>query len=313
MNEFEFISLLRARVGDNKTSLAFIDDAACLTPPDGMDLVLSVDAMQEGVHFRNAEQADIVARRCVGAAVSDLLAKGAQPAGCLLTFARAPDWTDAWLDQFSRAFAKALSDFSLELWGGDTTSGSGYLALTVIGYVPHGAMIHRGGAQDGDGVYVTGVIGDGFLGLNGLCDSAQNAYTNPQPPLNFVPYLRAHATSSIDVSDGLAADLDHICRASRLSMEIDCSAIPLSESGLRYARERGIADLLSGGDDYQIAFTAADSMHDELLRLAQQSRTQLTRIGRVFSAAEEFRASFHRPGEGELMLPRRGFTHFLSK
>ncbi len=310
MKEFDFIDRLRALAGDHTTGLDLLDDAACFSPPDGRDLVLSTDTMQRGRHFREADEPEIVARRVVAAAVSDLVAKGASPVGCLMNFARHPDWNEQWLEAFVAAFAAALSTFGLRLWGGDTIDGFGQIGLTVIGTVPTGQMVPRNGAQIGDDVYVTGTIGSAFLGLHGRADPAHDRYLFPMPPLGFAPALLGHASASLDVSDGLAIDLDRICALSQVAMQIELGAIPLCPAGQDYATGHRIADLIAGGDDYQVAFTAPSQHRTYFAHEAEKASIRLTRIGCVVNAKGAAQARFQMADGRDLELSHRGFQHF---
>lgn len=311
MREFDFIDRLRTLSGVDAVALDLRDDAASFRPPLGKDIILSTDTMQIGVHFREDDTPDTVARRVVGAAVSDLIAKGATPEGCLMNFARHPDWGDAWLEIFVDSFGLSLQRYGLGLWGGDTIDGSGQISLTVIGLIDAGKMVQRRGAQIGDDVYVTGTIGSGFLGLKGLVDDhATDRYLNPAPPLAFAPALIDNATSSLDISDGLAIDLDRICSLNNVAMEIDVAAIPLCPAGQSYLRDHSVADLISGGDDYQIAFTAPQSKRDYFEAKAREAAIRLSRIGRVKAPETKLEACFKTADGAALELSQRGFEHF---
>jgi thiamine-monophosphate kinase len=310
MREFDFIARLRACAGDHETGLDLSDDAARYAPPAGCDLVLSTDAMQRGRHFRETDAPEIVARRVVAAAVSDLIAKGARPQGCLMSFARHPEWDDPWLEAFVVAFAAALKSFGLSLWGGDTIDGFGQIGLTVIGIVTAGKMVPRKGAQIGDDVYVTGTIGSAFLGLHGRADPVLDLYSDPAPPLGFAPALIDHASAALDISDGLAIDLDRICELSQVAMQIDVEAVPLCSAGEAYITDHSVANLIAGGDDYQVAFTAAPAHRAYFDAQAVQADIRLTRIGRVTAIKNNAQADFKMAAGGDLELTRRGFQHF---
>jgi thiamine-monophosphate kinase len=310
MKEFDFIARLRACAGDQEIGLDLSDDAACYAPPAGYDLVLSTDTMQSGRHFRETDAPEIVARRVVAAAVSDLIAKGARPRGCLMSFARHPNWHDHWLEAFVTAFGVELKTFGLSLWGGDTIDGFGQIGLTVIGTVAAGKMVTRKGAQIGDDVYVTGTIGSAFLGLHGRAAPAFDLYSCPAPPLDFAPSLIDHASAALDVSDGLAIDLDRICALSEVAMQIDVDAVPLCPAGQAYLTDHTIVDLIAGGDDYQVAFTAAQAHRAYFDAKAVQADIRLTRIGRVTAMKSIAQADFKMADGHILELSRRGFQHF---
>jgi len=314
-SEFDLISTLFAPWAKTAESLALADDAAVIVPPAGQDIVISVDALVRGIHFEEDASAELVARRLVGSAVSDLIAKGSTPWGCLLTFGRSPDWDVAWCSRFASEFGAAIETYEMALWGGDTVSGSGFVSLVVHGLVPQGQMIARHGARQGDDVYVTGTIGDGYLGriLPDLApdDPVRRAYCAPQPPREFAQKLAKWAHASIDISDGLAADLDHMALASGCVIEIRLSDIPISKQGRRYVETHGWEALVSGGDDYQTVFTASAEHRALIEETARQAQLSLHRIGRVSEAGAAKPETVFLNDEGQsIRFLRRGFDHF---
>lgn len=323
MSEFDLIKRLFAPMADPVSSGDLQDDAACYSPPAKHDLIISTDALVSGVHFPENAPPEMVAARLVGANVSDLAAKGARPVGCVLTLCVGPHWDSAYLEAFAQALKTQLETYAMPLWGGDTVSGpTALVSLSVHGVVPHGEMLTRKGAGPAEDVYVTGTIGDGFLGLKevqsgvpaagNVASSAYCAYASPTPPLEFGQKLRQLATACMDVSDGLAADLDHLCAASGVAMDITLADIPLSEAGAAYLSGGGEwQDLLSGGDDYQLIFCAAASMRDDLVALAQACQLQLTRIGVSKTVqSNDFKANFVDPRGKSLVIDLRGYRHF---
>ncbi len=315
IKEFEFIDRLRALCGETPENLALSDDVACISPVRGHDWVISLDAIQKGRHFRDGDDPELVARRLVGSSVSDLVAKGARPHGCLMAFGRDKSWDNQWLNLFAEAFAREIKHYNMALWGGDTVLGHGFAALTVHGLIPSGKIIRRSGAHIGDDVYVTGTIGDGYLSRIAREEQAietvthsMDAYACPRPPFAFSHHLIDIATASIDISDGLAADLDHICRNSSCGIEVFVDQIPLSSSGMAYAKRNGFDALIIGGDDYQTAFTAAPTNREMLAMAAQSTNTRLTRIGKVCLEGSE--CVFKSSDGSALHLEARGFEHF---
>ena len=303
LDEFGLIAELLAPLADNEAAAGLNDDAARVSVPSGDELVISTDMLVAGLHFPENADGALVARRMLACNISDLAAKGAQPFGCLLTLGIAPHWDRSWLKAFTAALGVGLKTYGMQLWGGDTVSAAqGFAGLTAHGLVPQGHMLTRSGAQDGDDVYVTGTIGDGFLDL-ARCGAA---YADPQPPLAFGQALRGIANAATDVSDGLMADLDHICATSGGTMEIAASLIPLSEAGRAYDN---MTALVGGGDDLQIAFTASPDKADSLSALASKHGIRLTRIGR-FSSSERGHARLLAANGSEIIFERRGFRHF---
>ena len=308
LGEFDLIAALLAPLADNEAAQLLRDDAAVYAPPAGYELVISTDALVADVHFPKDADAVLVANRLVACNISDLAAKGAKPVGCLLTLGVGPQWDSSFLRAFVAAFGAALKQSDMALWGGDTVrSAVPFVSLTVHGLVPKGQMLTRRGAQDGDDVYVTGTIGDGRLDLPTLGP----AYAAPQPPMAFSAALVGLAHAALDVSDGLIADLDHLCRAGGGTIELEASAIPLSQNGRAHLAGGGaLIDLLSGGDDLQIAFTAPQSAAEALVDAARAAQTALTRIGRFTKSQSTHQVMVVDESGAQMPLERRGFSHF---
>ncbi len=314
--EFDLIKRLFAPFADAASAGDLQDDAARFTPPPAHDLVISTDALVSGVHFPDNAAPEMVAARLVGANVSDLAAQGAMPVGCVLTLCIGPDWDDDFLDAFAAAFKHCLARFDMPLWGGDTVRGAQSLvSLTVHGIVPQGEMLARAGARPDQDVYVTGTIGDGYLGLHHALNQTQGAslqaYAAPNPPIGFAQQVRQLCSAAIDVSDGLAGDLDHICEASSLAMRIEAAQVPLSPEGAAVAEAGDLASLLTGGDDYQLVLCADTGRGDEMAAIADKCGVRLTCIGRTVAAQKGAEMAEFYDAEGHLIdLPTRGYRHF---
>ncbi len=281
-------------------SLNLKDDAARLSPKPGHDLVLTTDALVERVHFLPEDAPGSLARKALGVNVSDLAAKGAEPAGFLLSLALPDGWTEGWLADFAAGLSEASRDFTCPLLGGDTVKARGPLTLsiTAVGQVPTGKMVLRTTARVGDAICVTGTIGDAALGLKlrsnpawaeGLTPSDQShladRYLHPQPRHRLAAALRDHASAAMDVSDGLAGDLAKMMRASGVSALVEANQVPLS-AGVRKAVEASpdLLDLaLTGGDDYEILCTVPEKNLDSFRKEADRVGTPLSVIGRVVS------------------------------
>ncbi|HEX2559286.1 thiamine-phosphate kinase [Phenylobacterium sp.] len=269
-DEFEAIArLFRPLTRGAPEAFGLLDDAAAIPARPGQDLVITKDAILEGVHFPVGEAPDLVARKLLRVNLSDLAAKGAEPYGYFL----AVSWPASWDGEARAAFARGLDEdgaaFGLTLLGGDTTSTPGPMtaSATLLGWVPAGAMVRRGGAKPGDLVLVSGPIGDGLLGLaaaRGEIADAELAvrYRLPTPRLDLRERLRAHAGAAADVSDGLIADAGHIGEASGTGISLRLEAMPLSAGARRWLeaqpnRAAALIRLASGGDDYEVVCTAA--------------------------------------------------------
>src|SRR6478672_7712078 len=272
--EERLIATYFAPLATHPAALGLIDDAAVLTPPAGHDLVLTKDAIVGGVHFFPDDPAAAIARKALRVNLSDLAAKGAEPAGFLLALALPDGVTDDWLASFAEGLGADASTYSCPLLGGDTvrTPGPLMVSVTAFGFVPQGKMVQRRGAQPGDGVIVTGVIGDAALGLKlrreddaarrWKLDGAMRAhlldrYLLPQPRNAVAMLVQTHASAAMDVSDGLAGDLAKLCRASSVTAEIDATRVPLSGAArTALAAEPSLIEtILAGGDDYEILCT----------------------------------------------------------
>src|ERR1700730_8660558 len=247
-----------------------LDDDAAILEARGEDIAVTPDAIVEAVHFLPDDPPDTIARKALRVNLSDLAAKGALPAGFVLTLVlRAAD--EAWLTSFARGLGSDAGLFGCPLLGGDTVSTPGPLMVSIIAYarIASRKMVHRSGAKPGDRVVVTGTIGDAALGLDALRDGAVAAalaadatakasligrYRLPQPRNALASALRDHASAAMDVSDGLAGDLAKLCAASGVSAVIDVPGIPLSAAAATLLARGtvGIDAIVSGGDDYEI-------------------------------------------------------------
>lgn len=290
------------------------DDAALLTPPAGRELVLTVDAMVGGVHFLPDDPPDLVARKLLRVNLSDLAAKGATPIGYLMTVSTPKATPDAWFAAFAAGLAADQVLYGATLLGGDTTSTPGpvSLSLTAIGHVAPGTAVHRFGAQAGDGIWVTGTIGDGALGLavatGRLADPTGHLlgrYRLPQPRVGLP--IAGIASAGMDVSDGLVQDLGHICRASSLAATIEAALVPLSPPA-RAAGPQWLETCLTGGDDYELLLAVPPAREAALQHAAAAAGMAVTRIG-AFHPGEPLVMVRGASGES-LALKRGGWSHF---
>ncbi|MBN8889983.1 MAG: thiamine-phosphate kinase [Rhodospirillales bacterium 70-18] len=268
-------------------ALGLGDDAAVLAVPAGRELVIAADAIVAGVHFLPDDPPDLVARKLLRTNLSDLAAMGAAPLGYLTTVSVPKDTPDAWFAGFAAGLAADQAAFGLHLLGGDTTSTPGpvSLSLTILGTVAAGCAVRRAGALAGHGIWVSGTIGDGALGLlaaTGRLDDPTGClagrYRLPRPRLALGLRLHGVAAAAMDVSDGLVQDLGHLCRAGGVAAEIEAACLPLSDA----ARAAGPALLmrcLTGGDDYELLMAVAPENEAALQRAAIETNIAATRIG----------------------------------
>jgi len=306
-------------------ALGLVDDAAILSS-SGEDIVVTTDAVVEGVHYLASDPPDTIARKALRVNLSDLAAKGAAPAGFVLTLAlRSKD--DAWLRPFADALGEDAKTFACPLLGGDTVSTPGpqMISITVFGRVPKGRMIGRTGARPGDRILVTGTIGDAALGLDVLTGGAAAAalasdpaarealvsrYRIPQPRNLLAQAVRDHATAAMDVSDGLAGDLTKLCAASGVSAMVNVESVPLSAAaaGLVARNATCVETLLAGGDDYEILCTVPPAQSDALIAAGRAVGLAVTAIGTIVAGRERPRFL---DGQGqELALKRLSYSHF---
>jgi thiamine-monophosphate kinase len=301
------------------------DDAAVLQA-FGDDIVVTTDAIVEGVHFLPDDPPDTIARKALRVNLSDLAAKGAAPAGFVLTLAlRSAD--DAWLTAFTRGLGEDIGLFGCPLLGGDTVSTPGPLmiSITAFGRIPTDKTIHRSGARPGDRVVVTGTIGDSALGLAILKGAPVTAaladdvaaremlvgrYRIPQPRNALAKAVREHAHAAMDISDGLAGDLAKLCAASGVSAVIDAQSIPLSAAAAALLARGtvGIEAVVAGGDDYEILCAIPEARFEAFVKAADVAGVAVTSIGTIIAATLPPRFL---DGQGrELPLTRLSYSHF---
>jgi thiamine-monophosphate kinase len=303
-----------------------LDDDAAILKACGEDIVVTTDAIVEGVHFLPDDPPDTIARKALRVNLSDLAAKGATAAGFVLTLAlRNVD--DAWLSGFARGLGEDAAAFACPLLGGDTVSTPGPLmvSITAFGRVGEGRIVHRSGARPGDRLLVTGTIGDAAIGLNVLRggpvaaalagdpaarDMLVARYRIPQPRNALAQAVGEYANASMDVSDGLAGDLTKLCAASGVSAVVDVPSIPVSAvaANLLVGGLVGIEAMISGGDDYEILCAVGQTRCLAFVEQARRMGVALTAIGTVVAGAAAPR--FLDAQGRELGLKRLSYSHF---
>jgi thiamine-monophosphate kinase len=316
--EFELIAnILAPLTGGDPRALGLTDDAAVLPQKTGTDTVVSTDTMVAGIHFLMVENPDIIARRLLRVNLSDIAAMGAEPAGYFLNLTLPADIENNWLERFASGLAEDQREFGINLFGGDTTHTTGPLALsiTMLGEVPSGAAVRRSTARPGDIIFVSGTIGDAGIGLSRLVDSGSTddamvqRYQLPTPRVGLGTALRGIASAMADVSDGLVADLGHICAASGVAATVRADAVPLSD-GARAAQVGGEADiglLLTSGDDYELIFAASPGREEDVLAAAARANVPVAEIG---SVAEGEGVTVLDADGGDISPEIGGYRHF---
>jgi len=272
VDEFsEIARLFRPLTGGAPGAFDLLDDAAVVPHRAGFDLVVTKDAIVEGVHVPENERPELIARKLVRVNLSDLAAKAAEPFGCFLAVAWPKGFGPAEREAFAAGLGEDLRAFDVALLGGDTVSTPGPFtaSLTALGWVPEGRMVRRAGASAGDRLCVSGTIGDAVLGLAAVRGEIADPdgwlagrYRLPDPRLDLRERLRAQARAAADVSDGLIADAGHIAEASGTGLRIDLEALPLSPAARRWVeaqpdRQAALVRLATGGDDYEVVCAVA--------------------------------------------------------
>lgn len=295
MTEFDLIARYFTRK-PKQAAVGVGDDCAIINSSPGTQLAISSDMLVEGRHFFHDVSPYSLGHKALAVNLSDLAACGAQPVGFTLALAL-PRIDEAWLQEFSRGLWALADAHGCELIGGDTTQGPLNICITVFGEVPRGQALLRSGAQVGDDVYVSGTLGDARLALEALQGKielpheilvkARQRLEQPTPRVALGTALRGIATSAIDISDGLAGDLGHILKASGVGAQIDtkitmnliaaCTCIDLARG--QFGAQKQLKIAFSGGDDYELAFTAPPAARQAVQAASASSQTPVTRIG----------------------------------
>ncbi|MDQ3040352.1 MAG: thiamine-phosphate kinase [Pseudomonadota bacterium] len=288
------------------------DDAALLQVPDGRQLVVAMDTLNIGVHFPEDTAPSDIGWKALAVNLSDLAAMGATPAWCTLSLSM-PQADVAFVDGFLDGFLELAELHDVALVGGDTTRGPLSVCVTVHGLVETGSALRRDAARVGDDIWVSGSLGDAAGGLAqwGACQKPAPVLmarlNRPTPRVALGRALRGIAHACIDVSDGLLADLAHVCDASGIGAQVDIDSIPVSD-GLSAAFDRQARHSLqaTGGDDYELCFTAAPHVRDAIESAARDTQSVVTRIGVIVAT----RGVMSLAGGGPWSAPASGWAHF---
>lgn len=319
--EFDLIARIRARatVRDDVV-LGIGDDAALLVVPAGQQLVVAMDTLNAGVHFPEDTAPADIGWKALAVNLSDLAAMGAEPAWCTLSLSM-PQADVAFVDGFLDGFLALARQHDVALVGGDTTRGPVSICVTVHGFVEAGTALRRDAARIGDDIWVSGTLGDAAGGLVQWAKRGQVHFSaksepdpfllarlnRPTPRIALGRALRGIASACIDVSDGLLADLGHLCDASEVGAQVNIDALPTSE-GLRAAFDRQMRQGLqaTGGDDYELCFTAPPEARVAVDSAARELELELVRIGIIVATP----GVATRTAEGAWSAPAAGWVHF---
>jgi thiamine-monophosphate kinase len=320
MPEFDLIARIRDRIRESIAAaredviLGIGDDAAILRMPPDRQLVVAMDTLNSGVHFPPETSPADIGWKALAVNLSDLAAMGAEPAWCTLSLSL-PESDTVWLDGFLDGFLTLAAQHNVALIGGDTTRGPLSVCVTAHGFVAARAALRRDAAQIGDDVWVTGTLGDAAAALRQWQAGATSdpalrlRLDRPTPRVAAGLALAGIAHACIDVSDGLLADLGHVCVASRVGAAIDVDALPASDAlvaSFDLATRRELQ--VSGGDDYELCFTAAKTSRLAIQDAIDACDVPVTRIGRIVAAADGMR--LHDVEGCEWVPLSRGYVHF---
>ncbi|MDO8953801.1 MAG: thiamine-phosphate kinase [Gammaproteobacteria bacterium] len=293
------------------------DDCAIVEIPEGYQLCVSMDTLVSGVHFPVESKPYDIGYKALVVNLSDCAAMGAKPLWATLALTL-PNADKSWLAEFAKGFFVMANSYNIALIGGDTTRGPLSITVQIHGIIPKAKALLRSEAKFGDDIYVTGTLGDAGLGLQTLLgnmprlvDSAQQEFietrlNRPSPRVSIGQALQDVAHACIDISDGLAADLQHILTASKLGAVLDVDRLPLSTALQNLSHEQAQNLALYSGDDYELCFTAPTGMREAIERISQTHHCAISRIGSMIDSPGLFR---YRDNE-LISLTVSGFQHF---
>ncbi|WP_035917913.1 thiamine-phosphate kinase [Legionella fairfieldensis] len=317
MNEFSLIDVFFKKTAHGRDDVIYGigDDAACVRVATGQDLLISTDTLVAEVHFLSTWDPYDMACKAVMANVSDMAAMAAKP--CWLTLSLTlPEFNQRWLERFSQGLHDSLKQFNIALIGGDTTCGPLSITITIHGLTPAGRAIRRCGAKPGDKIYVSGMLGAAALAVSFLQRKdiededrqiAMRKLQRPSPRVDLADILQQYASAAIDISDGLSADLNHICTASHVGASLFSDSIPIHALVKKYQSSNAVNFVLGGGDDYELCFTVSAQKEEMLSRLMAQTGLICYPIGYI----EEKKGLRLITEEGQVkkLIPR-GYSHF---
>lgn len=313
--EFDLIARIARRVQSrDDVALGIGDDAALLQPPAGQQLVVAMDTLNAGVHFPQETAPADIGWKALAVNLSDLAAMGATPAWCTLSLSL-PCSDAGWVDEFLDGFLDLAARHRVALVGGDTTRGPLSVCVTVHGFASPGQALRRDAARVGDDVWLSGTVGDAAGALaqwhagQPMTAALRSRLDRPVPRVALGCALVGLAHACIDVSDGLAADVAHVAVASGVGIDLHCPDLPASEAlAMAFTAQERMRLQATGGDDYELCFTASTALRAAVAQIARELQQPLTRIGTVTSAAGRVRLL---AADGtEWLPPSAGYEHF---
>ncbi len=320
LSEFEVIQRFFTHLSPG-TALGVGDDAALVRVSAGMELAVSADMLVEGRHFLPRANAALLGHKSLAVNLSDMAAMGAKPRWATLALSL-PQANPTWLGAFANGFMGLARKHRVDLIGGDTTRGPLTICVQIMGEVPRGKALRRDGAKAGDDVWVSGRLGGAALALAALQRRARIAPRDlrlleerlhaPTPRVALGIALRGIARSAIDISDGLYADLGHICDRSRVSAVLEWEALPATPFVRAQAEKIELAAraLLTGGDDYELCFTAASQKRSAVLAAAKRARTEVMLVGRIVPRVRSVPVRVLDSVGKPMRVHTRGYDHF---
>lgn len=318
MSEFDLINqyFKTAAINREDVVLGIGDDCALLSPPPGKHLAVSTDTLICGVHFPENTKPEDIGYKSLAVNLSDLAAMGAEPAWVSLAISL-PEVDHQWIASFMTGFSELARLYNVSLIGGDTTRGPLSVTITVTGFVSAQSALKRSAAKPGDSVFVTGTLGDARLALDALLNNEPvhssfeyclNRLNRPQPRVEAGLTLSAYQVAAIDLSDGLLADLGHICKASNTGAVIHLDKLPLSnELKDYYAPHPDWQTILTAGDDYELCFSCAKRKAAAIMAEFKSKDIAVTCIGEI---TESHDIQCLLPDGSQLNIKQKGYNHF---
>ena len=317
IDEFSLISdYFKELTGQQDVAVGIGDDAAIIDIKADKQIAVATDTLVASVHFPNDASAEQIATRALCVNLSDMAAMGATPKWFTLALTIPKQLAcSEWLQGFSQGLARIAGEYNVSLIGGDTTAGPLSISITVLGEIPTGRGLCRNGAKQDDIIYVSGTLGDGAAALYQIQhqDLAQNTrlterFYQPQPQIELGLGLVKYASACIDISDGLVADLRHLCKASSVSASINSQSLPIHADIKQAYSEQVKQWALTGGDDYQLCFTVPSTEQEKFEHWVSSTKFSVTAIGKM--AALDHNQNYLKIDNQASSITAGGYSHF---